>query len=140
MRRRYLNVQPRVVAAAGATRGATGRASGAMAREQVIARRETLEVMKALVPAAILLLAGCAHGHLQVQDMGNGQHSLTATAPSGGFSGSHEEAVERANEFCARTGQQPGIDGFYDKPELGPLGEHTSSIIFRCVAPRTLHF
>lgn len=133
-------MQPRVVAAAGVTRGATGRASGAMAREQVIARRETLEAMKALVPAAILLLAGCAHGHLQVQDMGNGQHSLTATAPSGGFSGSHEEAVERANEFCARTGQQPAIDGFYDKPELGPLGEHTSSIIFRCVAPRTLHF
>ena len=111
-----------------------------MAREQAKGRHETLAGMKALVPAAVLLLAGCAHGRPQVQEMGNGQHSLTATASSGGFSGSREEAVERANDFCARTGQQPAIDGFYDKPELGPLGEHTSSIIFRCVAPRTLHF
>jgi hypothetical protein len=88
--------------------------------------------------AAILLLAGCTH--VQVQDMGNGQHSLTATAPSGGFDGSHEEAIEEANDFCHRAGQQPLIDGFFDKSALGPVGEHTSSIIFRCVAPHTLHF
>jgi len=72
--------------------------------------------------------------------MGNGQHSLTATAPSGGFDGSREEAIEQANDFCRRSGQQAIIAGFYDKSALGPLGEHTSSIIFRCGPPHTLRF
>jgi hypothetical protein len=94
--------------------------------------------MKAVLAAVVALVAGCSHA--QVQDMSNGQHSLTATASSGGFDGSREEAIEQANDFCQRTGQQPVIDGFYDKSALGPLGEHTSSIIFRCAAPHTLHF
>jgi len=75
-----------------------------------------------------------------VQELGNGQHSLTATAPSGGFDGSREEAIEQADDFCRQSGQQTIIDGFYDKSALGPLGEHTSSIIFRCGPPHTLHF
>jgi hypothetical protein len=32
------------------------------------------------------------------------------------------------------------IDGFFDKPELGPHGEHTSSIIFKCAQPPALKF
>jgi hypothetical protein len=95
---------------------------------------------RAAVLAVFALLVGCTYSKLQVQDMGNGQLSLTATAPSGGFSGSHEEAVEQANDYCGRSGQQPVIDGFYDKSALGPQGEHTSSIIFRCAAPRVLRF
>jgi len=95
--------------------------------------------MRAVLAAVVVLVAGCTH-HPQVQEMGNGQHSLTATAPSGGFDGSREEAIEEANDFCHRSGQQPVIDGFYDKSALGPLGEHTSSIIFRCGPPHTLHF
>jgi len=51
-----------------------------------------------------------------------------------------EEAIEEANDYCGKVHQQPVIDGFYDKPELGPHGEHTSSIIFKCAAPRTLKF
>jgi hypothetical protein len=94
--------------------------------------------MKAALTALLALLVGCTH--VQVQDVGNGQHSLSATAPSGGFDGSREEAIEEANDFCHRSGQQAVIDGFYDKSALGPLGEHTSSIIFRCGAPHTLHF
>jgi hypothetical protein len=94
----------------------------------------------AAVPAVVALLVGCASSNVQVQDMGNGQHSLTATAPSGGFAGSHEEAVEQANDYCGRSGQQAVIDGFYDKSALGAEGEHTSSIIFRCAAPRVLRF
>ena len=94
--------------------------------------------MKAFIAAIVALLAGCTH--LQVQEMGNGQHSLSATAPSGGFDGSREAAIEAANDFCHRSAQQPVIDGFYDKAALGPLGEHTSSIIFRCAPPHTLHF
>jgi hypothetical protein len=90
------------------------------------------------VTIAAALLAGCAH--LAVQDLGNGQHSLSATAPSGGYYGSHEEAVEKANDFCARHGQAAVVDGFYDKSEVGALGEHTSSLIFKCAAPRTLQF
>jgi hypothetical protein len=94
--------------------------------------------MRAALAAIVALLVGCTHA--AVQDMRNGQHSLSATARSGGFDGSREEAIEQANEFCRRSGQQPIIDGFYDKSALGPLGEHTSSIIFRCGPTHTLHF
>lgn len=87
---------------------------------------------------SVLALEGCAQQ--AVQDMRNGQHSLSATAPSGGFSGSREEAIERANDYCARSGQQAVLDGFYDKPQLGAAGEHTTSLIFSCAAPRKLQF
>lgn len=94
--------------------------------------------MKALTTVMVAVLAGCTH--VPVQNMGNGQHSLTATAPSGGFDGSREEAIEEANDFCHKSGQQAVIDGFYDKSALGALGEHTSSLIFRCGPIHTLHF
>jgi hypothetical protein len=92
-----------------------------------------------LVLAAAVLLGGCAHNG--VQDMGHGQHSLTAgSAFGGGYAGSHEEAIQQANSFCGRSGQQAVIGGFYDKSGLGPLGEHYSTIIFNCAAAPTLHF
>jgi len=91
-----------------------------------------------MILCSMLLLAACAH--LDVLDMGNGRHSLTAVSPSGGYAGSHEEAVERANEFCGRSRQGAVIEGFEDKPGVGPLGEHTSSIVFSCAAPKELHF
>jgi uncharacterized protein YcfJ len=92
-----------------------------------------------LVLAATLLLGGCAHN--DVQDMGHGQHSLTAvSAFGGGYAGSHEVAIQQANTFCSKSGQQAVIGGFYDKSGLGPLGEHYSTIIFNCAAPTTLHF
>jgi predicted small secreted protein len=94
--------------------------------------------MRAAFLATIALLAGCAN--TTVQDMSNGQHSLTATAESGGVAGSHEEAVEQANDYCARSGQQAVIGSFYDQAEVGARGEHTSTIIFSCAAARTLRF
>ena len=97
--------------------------------------------MKAALAAAVvasLASAGCEHAH--VADMGSGQHSLTAVAPSGGYDGSHEEAIEEANDYCGKSRQRAVIDGFYDKPELGQHGEHTSSIIFKCAPARTLKF
>jgi len=91
------------------------------------------------VLAGALLLAGCAHH--DVQDMGHGRHSLTAdSAFGGGYAGSHEEAIQQANRFCAKSGQQAVIDGFYDKSAPGPLGEHYSTIIFNCAPTPTLHF
>ena len=97
--------------------------------------------MRALAaPAVLVLLMGCAHAPVQVQDMGNGQHSLSATSESGGVEGSREAAVERANAYCDRNGQQPVIASFYDHGALGTQGEHTSTIIFACAAPRVLHF
>jgi hypothetical protein len=99
--------------------------------------RVTLPAAVAAVAAATAVV-GCQPVH--VADMGSGQHSLTAVAPSGGYDGSREAAVEEANDFCHRSHQRVVIDGFYDKPELGRQGEHTSSIIFKCAAPRTLHF
>jgi hypothetical protein len=91
-----------------------------------------------LAAAALAALAGCTH--LPVQDLGHGRYSLTATAASGGFYGSREAAVEEANEFCRRHGEAAVTDGFYDKSELGPEGEHTSSILFRCAQAQPLRF
>ncbi len=94
--------------------------------------------MKAAILGAVFLLAACAH--VQVQDMGNGRHSLTAVSPSGGFAGSHEEAVERANDYCGRSRQRAVIESFDDRPGVGPNGEHTSSLVFTCAPPAALHF
>jgi hypothetical protein len=94
--------------------------------------------MKVATSLTLLALAACAH--TAVQDLGNGRHALTATSPSGGYYGSHEEAVEEANAFCAHASQQALVDGFYDKPELGPQGEHASSVFFRCAVPTPLKF
>jgi hypothetical protein len=94
-----------------------------------------------LVPlacTALAVVAGCAHTN--VQDLGQGRYSLTATAPSGGFDGSREAAVEDANAFCRRQGQAAVTDGFYDKSAIGPHGERTTSILFRCAAPQPLRF
>ena len=79
----------------------------------------------------LLLLAACAT-HLKVQDVGNGRQSLVAVSSSGGYDGSHEEAVELANDYCSRVRQTAVIDAFDDKPGVGPEGEHTSSVIFKC--------
>ncbi len=96
--------------------------------------------MKAALAAFSCLLFGCAGTHMDVVDLGEGRHSLNATAPSGGFYGSHEAAVELANEFCAKSHQQPVIDGFYDKAEISSDGAHTSSVFFRCAAPKTSRY
>jgi hypothetical protein len=87
----------------------------------------------------LLLLSACAT-HADVQDVGNGRHSLVAVSPSGGYSGSHEEAVELANDYCSRVRQTAVIEAFDDKPGVGPAGEHTSSVVFSCAAPEALHF
>jgi hypothetical protein len=94
--------------------------------------------MKAATLAAVLLLAGCAH--VEVRDLGDGRHALTAVSPSGGFAGSHEEAVERANDFCAKPHQRVAIERFEDQPGVGPRGEHTSSLVFTCAPSAALHF
>jgi hypothetical protein len=64
-------------------------------------------VPRALVGPMVVALGACAH--VDVQDMGNGQHSLTTISSSGGFSGSREEAIERANDWCAKSGAQAVI-------------------------------
>lgn len=88
---------------------------------------------------ALLLLAACATS-ANVQDIGNGRHSLVAVSPSGGYQGSHEEAVELANDYCSGRRQTAVIEGFDDKPGIGPEGEHTSGVVFSCAAPKALHF
>src|SRR4029077_3650479 len=96
--------------------------------------------IRVLALAVFALVGGCAHPALQVQDMSNGQHSLSATSASGGLEGGREAAVERANAYCERNGQQPVIASFYDRSTVGAQGQHTSTIIFSCAAPRALHF
>jgi hypothetical protein len=80
-----------------------------------------------------LLLAGCAHTS-HVQDAGNGVHSVTASANWGGYTGSREETIAQANDFCAKSGQTAAIQGFEDKPGVSPQGEQTSTLTFTCTA------
>ena len=82
----------------------------------------------------------CACTQQPVADVGNGRYALVAVSSSGGYAGSHEEAIERANEYCDRFHQQAVIDGFDDQPQVGPQGKHTSSVVFICAAPRALRF
>lgn len=93
--------------------------------------------MKTVILASMLVLAGCAHsGH--VQDLGNGTHSVTASANWGGYTGSREETIAQANDFCGKSGQMPAIENFEDKPGLSPKGEQTSTLTFKCMARPTL--
>jgi hypothetical protein len=87
--------------------------------------------MKTVILASMLLLAGCAHTS-HVQDNDNGTHSVTATANWGGYTGSREETIAQANDFCGKSGQMAGIEGFADKPGVSPEGEQTSTLTFTC--------
>jgi hypothetical protein len=94
--------------------------------------------MRVATLAMILLLAGCAHA--DVRDAGNGMHSVTDTAAWGGYTGSHEENIEQANDFCSKSGQQAVIESFADKPGVGPKGQQTSTLVFGCAARPVLQY
>jgi len=89
--------------------------------------------MKTAIVVSLLLLAGCAHTS-HVQDLGNGMHAVTASANLGGYTGSHEETISLANDFCDKSGQTAAIESFEDKPGVSPKGEQTSTLNFRCTA------
>jgi hypothetical protein len=89
--------------------------------------------MKAAILASALLLGGCAHTS-HVQDVGNGMHSVTASANWGGYTGSREETIAQANDFCAKSRQTAAIDNFEDKPGVNAQGEQTTTLTFSCVA------
>ena len=88
--------------------------------------------MKILILSSVLLLAGCVHS--DVHDLGNGLHAVTASANWGGYTGSREETISQANEFCDKSGQTAAIESFEDKPGVSPKGEQTSTLNFRCAA------
>ena len=89
--------------------------------------------MKTAILVSLLLLAGCAHTS-HVQDLGNGMHSVTASANLGGYTGSREETISLANDFCGKSGQTAAIESFEDKPGVSAKGEQTSTLNFRCTA------
>ena len=89
--------------------------------------------MKSVIVISLLLLAGCAHTS-HVQDLSNGMHAVTASANWGGYTGSREETIAQANEFCDKSGQTAAIESFEDKPGVSPKGEQTSTLNFRCTA------
>jgi hypothetical protein len=95
--------------------------------------------MRAATLATVLLLVSCAHSNA-VRDAGNGMHAVTNTAAWGGYTGSHEENIEQANDFCRKSSQQAVIESFDDKPGVGPKGEHTSTMVFACAAPPVLQY
>jgi hypothetical protein len=96
------------------------------------------QCIRSAFAVAVSLMLGCAH--VVVHDRDDGRHALTAVASSGGYSGSHEEAIEEANDFCAHARHTAVIERFEDSPVIGPQGEHTSSAVFSCAAPPVLRF
>jgi hypothetical protein len=88
--------------------------------------------MKAAILGAVLVLAGCTHTH-NVKDAGDGKHSVTASANWGGYTGSREEAIAQANDFCRDSKQSVAIDSFADQPGASAQGEQTSTMVFSCV-------
>ena len=84
-----------------------------------------------------LLLCGCAHTS-HVQDLGDGMHAVTASANWGGYTGSREETIAQANDFCGKSDQTVSIESFEDKPGMTAKGEQTSTLNFRCTAPPAL--
>ncbi|HVN45311.1 MAG TPA: hypothetical protein VMT66_08655 [Steroidobacteraceae bacterium] len=79
---------------------------------------------------ACLVLLGCAHDN--VRDLDNGLHAVTASASWGGYTGSHEETIAQANDYCAKSRQAPTIESFEDQPGVNSKGEQTSTLTFRC--------
>ena len=59
-------------------------------------------------------------------------HTVTASANWGGFTGSREETIAQANDYCARSGEAATIESFEDKPGVDTHGEQTSTLTFRC--------
>ena len=89
--------------------------------------------MKAATLAAVCLMVGCTHTN-SVHDVGNGMHSITASANWGGYTASREETIAQANDFCGKSGQTAAIESFEDKPGVDSKGGQTSTMVFRCVA------
>ena len=90
-------------------------------------------MMKSVFLATALVLAGCTHTS-NIQDVGNGMHAVTASANWGGYTGSREDTITQANDFCAGSDQRAAIERFEDKPGVSPHGERTSTLTFTCTA------
>jgi len=96
--------------------------------------------MKIMLLSTVVVLAACSHGRSNVRDAGNGMHSITASASWGGYTGSREEAIAEASEFCGRSGQKVSIDSFADQPGAAAGGTQTSTMVFSCAARAALQY
>jgi hypothetical protein len=90
------------------------------------------EVVIMLVAGVVL--AACEH-QPPVQEMSNGEFSLTATSSSAGYGGSRRLAMQKANTYCGHSGKRAATASLSDKAELGPNGEHSTTIVFTCATP-----
>jgi hypothetical protein len=79
---------------------------------------------------ALLLLSACAY--VPIQDLADGGHSLTATAKSGGYAVSREQALEDANDYCARSRKRALVQSYDDLPAAGLDAPHSSRLNFAC--------
>ncbi len=84
--------------------------------------------MKIAVIGVAALLTGCAH--VEALAIGNGNYSLTATAQLG-FGSSRQEAVDDANEFCAKQHKSAIVTSFSDAGPQAFVG-YSTSVVFRC--------
>ena len=48
------------------------------------------------------------------------------------YTGSREEAIAQANDYCARSDRTASIDHFEDHPGVTAKGEQTSTMVFTC--------
>jgi hypothetical protein len=85
----------------------------------------------------LLVFGGCSSQ--KVVDAGAGRYSVTATSTHG-LLAARDRAVNLANHYCGRSGQQAVVQSFDDQRLAGVVGDPTSSVVFTCGAPNTTAF
>jgi hypothetical protein len=88
------------------------------------------EAISRLRLIALALLAGCAY--VPIQDLPDGSHAVIATAKSGGYTVSRDQALEDANDYCARERKRALVESYDDLPAAGLDAPHSSRLNFSC--------
>jgi hypothetical protein len=86
--------------------------------------------MGGLCVLGLTVLGGCAY--VPIQDHPDGSHSLIATAKSGGYTVSRDQALEDANDYCARSRKRALVESYDDLPAAGLDAPHSSRLNFSC--------
>jgi hypothetical protein len=82
------------------------------------------------IAVAALASAGCSSA--RIQDLPDGRHSVLATASSGGYTISRQQAMQDASDYCERARQHLDVQSFDDLPASGLDGPHSSRLFFTC--------
>jgi hypothetical protein len=80
----------------------------------------------------VLALALAACSSARIRDLPDGRHTVIATASSGGYTVSRQQAMQDASDYCERSRQHLDVQSFDDLPASGLEGPHSSRLFFTC--------